>query len=140
MNLRIAVAAVAGAIVLSLLEFLTYAILLPEFFAANRVQYVGLMKSPPNVVAFLLFNLVWTSLLAFSFDKWAEIRTFRQGSIAGALILCAVVLGINLGYVTFFNLLKNVVVVVSVKLIAMAISGAIVGGMVAVILGRMRMS
>jgi hypothetical protein len=44
----------------------------------------------------------------------------------------------HLGYVAFFDLLKHIVVVIRVKLIAMAITGAIAGGLIAVILGRMR--
>ena len=98
-----------------------------DFINANRVEYAGLIKEPPNVVTFVLFNLVWCSLLAFIFDKWADIRTFAGGASAGAFILAAVVLGINLGYVTFFNLLKNAVVVIAVKLIAVAITGEITG-------------
>jgi hypothetical protein len=138
MNLRVVVAAVAGAVVLSVLEFLTYGFLITDFINANRVEYAGLIKEPPNVVTFVLFNLVWCSLLAFIFDKWADIRTFAGGASAGAIIFAAVVLGINLGYVTFFNLLKNAVVVISVKLMAMAITGAITGGLMAAILGRMK--
>lgn len=138
MNWRVVVAAVAGAIALSLLEALTYGLLLPEFIDANRVQYVGLVKDQPDLIPYLLFNLVWSSLLAFIFDKWAGIRTFGPGSSAGAMIMVAVVLGINCGYLAFFNLLKNPVIVISVKLIAMAITGAIVGGLIAVILGKMR--
>jgi hypothetical protein len=138
MNLRVVVAAVAGAVVLSVLEFLTYGFLITDFINANRVEYAGLLKRPPNVVTFVLFNLVWCSLLAFIFDKWANIRTFAGGASAGAIVLAAVVLAFNLEYVTFFNLLKNAAVVIPVKLIAMAIEGAITGGLMAVILGRMK--
>jgi hypothetical protein len=41
------------------------------------------------------------------------------------------------GYVAFVDLLKNTVVVIPVKLIAMAITGAMAGRLIAVILGRM---
>jgi hypothetical protein len=44
----------------------------------------------------------------------------------------------HLGYVAFVDLLKNTVVVIPVKLIAMAITGAMAGGLIVVILGRMR--
>lgn len=138
MSLRIAVAAVAGAIALVLLEALTYGVVIPDFINANRVPYTGLIKDPPNIIAVLLFNLVWSSLLAVIFDRWAGIRTFAAGAFTGAAIMVAVVLGINFGYLAFFNLLKNPVTVIAVKAIAMAVTAALVGGLMAVILGKMR--
>ena len=138
MNLRVVAAAVAGAIVLAVLEGVTYGLVLPGFIDANRIEYPGLIKDTPDPVAYALFNLVWSSLLAVFFDKWAGIRTFAAGALAGAVIMVAVVLGINFGYLAFFNLLKNSVVVIPVKLIAMAITGAIAGGLIAVILGKSR--
>lgn len=72
MAIRVVVAAVVGAVALSVLEALTYGLLLPEFIDANRVHYPGLIKDPPDPVAGILFNLVWSTLLAFVFDKWPE--------------------------------------------------------------------
>ena len=134
MHARVVAAAGVGAIVLAVLEAVTYGILLPEFIDANRVHYPGLIKNPPDPVPYLLFNLVWCSLLVFVFDRWAGIRTFSSGALCGAAIMVAVVLGINFGYLAFFNLLQNSALVILVKVIAMAITGAVAGGVMGVML------
>jgi hypothetical protein len=48
----------------------------------------------------------------------------------------AVVLGINFGYLAFFNLLQNSALVIPVKVIAMAITGAVAGGLMGSYSGR----
>lgn len=132
---KVAIATLLGAILLALLEGLTYGILLPEFVDANRIPYEGLVKEQPDAVPYLLFNLLWAFLIAYVFNYWANIKTFASGAKMGAILMGAVVLGINLGYIAFFNLLENIFVVVPVKIVAMMIQGAIAGGVMATILG-----
>jgi hypothetical protein len=61
-----------------------------------------------------------------------RVRTFAGGALCGAPITAAVVLGINFGYLAFFNLLQNSALVILVK----AIAGAVAGGVMAGILGK----
>jgi hypothetical protein len=132
---RIAIAAIVGTILLAVFEVVTYAAIIPDLVNANRVSYEGLYKAQPDLVPFLLFNLLWATLLACAFEYWAGIRTFARGAAAGALIMGAVVIGINLGYIAFFNMLENVFLIVPVKVAFMVVTGAVVGGVMAMILG-----
>lgn len=133
--LRVFIAAIVGAVLLAILEAVTYAVLIPDLVDATRISYEGLVKEQPDLVPFLLFNLVWASLLACIFEYLGNIHTFLRGAVAGAMIMGTIVIGINLGYIAFFNLLENVFVIVPVKVAAMAVTGAIVGGIMAKILG-----
>ena len=133
--IRVAIATIVGTILLAVFEAVTYAAIIPDLVNANRVSYEGLYKAQPDLFPFLLFNLLWATLLACTFEYWAEIRTFARGAAAGALIMGAVVIGINLGYIAFFNMLENVFLIVPVKVAFMAVTGAVVGGVMAMILG-----
>ena len=135
---RILVAALVGTIIFVLFEFVTWGVLFRDFFSTSRVEYPGLMKNPPDLVLLTLFNFVWAFLLAFIFERWAEIRTFAPGALVGAASMAAVVLAVNLRDLALLNLLKNAAVVIPVKLIAIAIAGAVGGGLMAVVLGKIR--
>jgi hypothetical protein len=133
--IRVAIAAVVGTLLLVVFEAVTYAVIIPDLVEANRVSYDGLYREHPALVPLLLFNLLWATLLACFFEYWAEIRTFARGVAPGALIMGAVVIGINLGYIAFFNMLENVFLIVPVKVAFMAVTGAVTGGVLAMILG-----
>ena len=133
--IRVAIAAVVGMLLLVVFEAITYAVIIPDLVEANRVSYDGLYREHPALVPLLLFNLLWATLLACFFEFWADIRTFARGAAAGAVIMGAIVIGINLGFIAFFNMLENVFVIVPVKVAFMVVTGAITGGVIAVILG-----
>ncbi len=132
---RVALAAIVGALLLAIFEAITYAVIIPDLVDANRVSYDGLYREQPVLIPFLLFNLLWASLLACLFEYWANIRTFARGAAAGAVIMGVIVIGINLGFIAFFNMLENVFLIVPVKMAFMAVTGAVAGGVIAVILG-----
>ncbi len=132
---RVTIATVVGTLLLAVFEAITYAVIIPDLVDANRISYDGLYREQPALVPFLLFNLLWASLLACLFEYWANIRTFARGAAAGAVILGVIFTGINLGFIAFFNMLENVFVIVPVKVAFMAITGAVTGGVIAVILG-----
>lgn len=133
--LRVAIAAVVGTLLLAVLEAVTYAVVLPDLVEATRISYEGLVKERPDAIPFLLFNLLWASILVYFFEYWANIRSFARGALAGFLFMGIVIIGINLGYIAFFNLLENIFVIVPVKVAAMAVNGAVAGGLMAMILG-----
>ena len=133
--IRVAIAAVAGTLLLVVFEGITYAVIIPNLVEANRVSYDGLYREHPALVPLFLFNLLWATLLACFFEYWADIRTFSRGAAAGAVIMGVIVIGINLGFIAFFNMLENVFLIVPVKVAFMAITGAVTGGVIAVILG-----
>lgn len=133
--IRVAVAAIVGTLLLAIFEAITYALIIPDLVDTNRVSYDGLYREQPALVPFLLFNLLWATLLASLFQYWADIRTFARGAAAGAVIMGVIVTGINLGFIAFFNMLENVFLIVPVKVAFMAITGAVTGGVIAMILG-----
>jgi hypothetical protein len=133
--LRAAIAAVAGALLLGVLNAVTYGLVISDAVEANRTAYEGLVKDPPDLIPYFLYGLLWMSLLAYAFKYWANIRSFARGAVAGAVFWGATVLGLNLNSVAHFNLLENFFVIVPMKVAAAAIVGALVGGVMAAILG-----
>lgn len=133
--LRVAIAAIAGALLLSVLNAVTYGLIIPDAVEANRIAYEGLVKDPPDPIPYFLYGLLWMSLLAYAFEYWANIRSFARGAVAGAVYWGAIVLGLNLNSVAHFNLLENFFVIVPMKVAGAAIVGALVGGVMAAILG-----
>jgi hypothetical protein len=133
--IKVAIAAFVGTLLLVVFEAITYAVIIPDLVEANRVSYDGLYREHPILVPLLLFNLLWATLLACFFEYWADIRTFTRGAAAGAVIMGVIVIGINLGFIAFFNMLENVFLIVPVKVAFMAVTGAVVGGVMAMILG-----
>lgn len=133
--LRVALAAAVGALLLGFLNAVVYALVIPDIVEANRVAYEGLDKARPDLVPYFLGGLLWMALLAYAFERWAHVRSFARGAVAGAVFWGAVVLGINLGYMANFNLLENPSVIVPVKVATAAVTGALVGGVMAAVLG-----
>jgi drug/metabolite transporter (DMT)-like permease len=132
---RVAIAAVVGSLLLAFFEAITYAVIIPDLVDANRIAYEGLYREQPGLIPFLLFNLLWATLLTFLFEYWADIRTFTRGAMSGAVIMGAIVTGINLGFIAFFNMLENIYLIVPVKVAFMVVTGAVAGGVIAMILG-----
>jgi hypothetical protein len=138
MNLRTIVAAIAGAIVMFLLGWLFFGILLMEFFKNQMINYPGLIIDPPRFVCIFLWNLVWCWLIAFIFDYWATIRTFVGGLKGGAIIMFAIVLGVNLSNYAFMNIYKgSPFVPMIVDVLVAAVMGAVAGGVIGFVLGKM---
>jgi hypothetical protein len=79
MNIRVLLAAVAGAITLFVLGYLIWGMLLASYFKGNAIEYTGLSKLPtPNLVSLFLSNLALAFLLAFIFDQWASNQNIRR--------------------------------------------------------------
>ncbi|HEV7643276.1 MAG TPA: hypothetical protein VGO50_04970 [Pyrinomonadaceae bacterium] len=126
-------AAVAGGLVMFLLGFLFFGILLANFFAEYTVKYQGLMKDPPEISLIFLFNLVWAWLIAFVME-WSGISTITGGVKAGAAIMFALILGVNLQYYAFMNLHTSIVPLV-VDVLVVTVMGAVAGAVIALVLG-----
>ncbi len=138
MNLRTIVAAIAGAIVMFLLGFLFFAVLLESFFKEHMAQHSGLMAEPPRFVFIFLWNFVLCWLLAFIFDSWASIKTLAAGAKGGAMFFGAITLGVQFSNYAFMNMYKgDPWLPMLVDVVVVAVMGAITGGIIALILGKM---
>ena len=81
MNIKVLLASVAGAITLFVLGYVIWGMLLASYFANNEIQYAGLSKQPPGLVAFFLSNLILAFLVAFE-----SARTSLAGGVIGAVL------------------------------------------------------
>lgn len=131
---RILAATVVGGIVMFVLGWLIFGLLFAEYMKAHTVNYIGLMKDPPDMIPLVFANLFWAWLFAFIFDFWANIRTFATGLKAGALIMFPLILGIDLQFAAFMNLYQGIAPLI-VDVVSATVMGAIVGGVIGWTLG-----
>jgi hypothetical protein len=136
MVIRVVAATVAGGIVFMVLGFLIYGVVLAETMRSWMVEYPGLMKEPPNFIALTLSNMAWAFLLAVIYERWAGIRTFQTGAIAGAVIMFIAASAIDLQFKALMVLIIGYIPVI-VDVLIVAILGAATGGVVGMVLGMM---
>ena len=125
---------VAGAITFFILGFIFYGNLCTGFFESNLGSATGVIQDPPDFLYLILGELAFGALFTYIYLQWANIKTFVTGAKGGAMIALLMGLGYNLiGYATsnVFNLTGHLTdVVINV------ISGAIAGGVIAWVLGK----
>lgn len=131
---RILLAGIAGGIVFFLLGFLFYGVLLMKFFEANTGTAQGVMKDEPVWWALIVGNIAYGILLAIIFGRWAGITTLATGARAGAVIGALMALTFNLN--TFATTNISTINAVLVDVLVMTVISAIIGGVVALVLGR----
>ena len=134
---RILVAMFVGAIVMFGLGFLIYGLLLADFMKTNMtVEAAKLMIEPPNFILLFASNLAFAWVLALIFERWAGIKTFVTGAIAGAIIAASVALAIDLQFLATMKMLNGFVPVI-IDVLAAAVLGGISGGVIGFVLGKM---
>jgi hypothetical protein len=133
MSTKIILAAIAGSIIYFLLGWLIFGFLLMDFFAENTKFYEGLIYEMPNLLLVFLSNLSLSYLLAFIFQKWADIKTLSKGFTAGFFIGLFLSISIDLMFYASMDLYTPTVVVIDI--IANSVIIAFVGGSIGWILG-----
>lgn len=133
---RVVAATFAGGVVMFVLGFLIYGIALDAFMKANMVSYPGLLKETPDFILLGVANLTYAFLLAFIGDYWARVRTFAGGAKLGAIVAFLFALTLDLMFMAFMNLYSGFLVVI-VDIIASTVMGAIAGGVIGLVLGKM---
>jgi hypothetical protein len=135
---RVLAATVAGGIAFFLLGWVIFGLILePLVFKPNAdPETLKLMKDPPDFVFLILANLVAAFLLAYIFDRWATIKTFVGGLIAGAIIYLIIALYTQLMFAAFMKI-SNGLMPTIVDIIGTMILGGLAGGVVGLVLGRM---
>lgn len=141
MIVRLIVATIAGGIVCFGAGFVICGLLLgPMLMEPNLHVYTGeygkLMKEPPSVIPLILANLTFPFLVAFIFERWASIRTFATGAMAGAIIFFLTTLYVGFSFFAFFRLYKNFTPLLA-DLAGSIVLGALVGGVIGLVLGLM---
>ena len=130
MSQRTILAAVAGAVTLFVLGYLTYVVLLGDFFADHGAG----TQAEPVFWAIILGELALGCLMAHIFDRWASIRTFAGGFQAGAVIGC--LLAIGFGLIKFGAFGGTDLTAVAVDTVVSVIRYGLAGGVVGMVLGR----
>lgn len=138
MNKQIIIATLVGGVVSFLMGGIFYGWLLADFMSSNTIQYAGLMKPSPDMILLVLSNIFYCWLIAYIFDRWAKIHSFKAGAIAGTIVSLAVGLSIDTSFMAMMNLYKFPGMIADLGIYA--ITGAIVGGTIAFVLGKMKHS
>ena len=137
MTTKTILAALIGAVVSFLLGWVVFGILMHDFYADNAVSYTGLMRGPDTRLwGIFLAQLAWSALLAYVFDRWANYRTFGSGFKGGFIIFFLAVAGFDIMSWSQMNIYPYHVILVDI--LANAVFGGIVGGVVAMVLGTGR--
>ena len=130
---RVLLATLAGAVTLFVLGFLVYALLLADFFTNNQMANVE--KTNPNLPLIFVANLAQAFLFTFIFERWAGIKTFATGAKAGALIGLLIALFVDLIFLATTNLGTPTTTLVDI--VAQTVMGAIAGGVIGLVLGKL---
>lgn len=130
MSLRTVLAAVAGAVTLFVLGFLTYVILLGDFFAAHGSAVVD----EPVLGAIFVAELAMAILLTYIFDQWASISTFAGGFKGGAIV--GVLVGLNYGLIQYGAAGTMDLTAVAADAVVTLVRAGLAGGVVGLMLGR----
>jgi len=133
---KILMAGLAGALVAFILGYLTYGMLLTDFFQSNSGSATGVMRSEADLlwIPLILGHVTWGMIFAVIFGRWANISTFATGAKAGAVLGLLIGLTfdlINLGTTNILNVTGTIGDVVLGTVLS-----AIVGGVVAWVLGK----
>lgn len=101
---------------------------------SHTKNYDGLMNEMPNM-GLMAVSMIATAL-AYSliYHRWAGIKTFRTGAIAGAVLAALLGLGHGLMMMASMDLIDSTVVLTD--LIGNILWGALGGGVMGWILGR----
>ncbi len=143
MLIRVAAATIAGAIVNFFGGWVIWGILLRSYFEGTmNATGKSMMRPDPNFAPLILAQVVFAFLFALIFDRWASIRTFAGGAMAGAILSVLIGLGFDLQMSAFFVEMHNdsSMMPLIVDLLAGAVMGAIAGGVIGAVLGLMSKS
>ena len=128
MNTKTLIGALIAGVVSFLLGWLIFGILLMDYYAANKVQYPGLLKDPMEIWPIAIADLAWGLLVSWIFSM-ANIRTVAKGITVGFLIGFLMVLGFDLLVYAELNLYSTRLLGLDVIMngIMGAVSGAVLG-------------
>ncbi len=126
--------ALAGGVAYFLLGWLVYGILLSSVFAIAEETRTVIAKEQFGMTAMFISCLAYGLLLAYIYERWANISTFVTGAKAGAVIGALATIWVNMSMFAMYNFvtLQNSVI----DLFVHAAVSALVGGVVAYVLGK----
>lgn len=136
MNMKVILAALAGAVTSFLSGWVIYGMLLKNYMDANTSEAArSVMRSDDDMLLWAIFAacFVWALLLALIFTRWAGISTFKTGAIAGGWVMFLIALGT--GFYTYSMLNIHTLSYVLVDSLINAVQGLLVGGVIGWMIG-----
>jgi len=127
------IAGLAGGVANFLLGWLVWGVLLAGFMAKNAGSATGVAKDPPEFWAIGLSSLAFGLLFALIYSRWAGIRTFTSGLLAGATIGALIAISFDFMMLATTNI--TTMNAVFVDILASTAVAAVVGGVVGWVLG-----
>ena len=134
MKINLLWATLAGAVAMMVMGFVFYVLLLGDVFENMGVSNT-VMKENPDMIMVFLGNLAGAFLLAYIFNKWANISTFATGAQAGAII--GLLVSLYAGLIQYGT--TNIANSISPYLLDSVVSAvlwAIAGGVIGLVLGK----
>ncbi len=130
---KFALGTVAGGVVYFLLGFLVYAILMEDFFAGHMASGIAKTEEQMKYYPLAFGNFAHAALLAYVFLKWANIKTFGEGLMGGAVIGFFMTAGFNL--ISYDTAMIMSAVGTVVDIFVYTAMTALVGGVVGAVVG-----
>jgi len=133
---KILLAGLLGSAAAFLMGFLTYGMLLKDFFEANQGTATGVMRGDADMLwgPMILGHLAWGMLYAIIFGRLANITTFASGVKTGALLGFLMSLGYNMLMLGSTNISSKTGA--AADIVMATIVTAVMGGVIAWYLGR----
>lgn len=128
MNTKLLLSTIAGGISYFILGFLTYGILLSNFFTPPE----GINKEPMVMWAMVVSCLIFAFLIALVAQRWAGVKTFRGGAVTGAIIGALLSGSVNFGMFSMYNFIS--MNTLWLDIIVTAVNSAITGGVIVLVL------
>ncbi len=130
---KILIGGVAGGVAAYLFGFVIWALALDSFSKAHSLAPAGLEKNPPEMWAMIVGCLALGFLYSVIYGRWAGISTLKTGAMAGAVI--GLLMGINGDFMMYSMMNVTDLTGVIVDVLAYAVHGSLVGGVVGYVLG-----
>lgn len=132
------ISGLVGGIVFFLLGGLFYAYLFSEFFSSHIPEGMEIVYKEPDLAYIFAADILLGLFLGFVFDKWANIRSFSKGATLGFILVLAFSIHFNL----IFSGTTNMVDLATgcADICISAVMGAIGGGIIGLILGKLNKS
>ena len=129
MNARVILAAVVSAVVMMGIGFALFGVLLNDWYAQQTLAAKSRINDPPVMWALFLAQLMFSLLLAVIFERYAVIRTFAGGAVAGVWIGFLVFMSFDLAMFAFYKIasLQFALIDGLLSTVMAAINGAVVG-------------
>ncbi len=136
MSTKMLLAALVGGVVSFFLGWLVFGMLMDPYYQSHMVHYDGLVRNmeETRLYGIAIANFCFAGLLAYIFDRWANIRNFGQGFMGGFIVMGLAYAGFDIFMWSTMNM--GPYMMYAVDIVANAVFGGVIGGVIGWVLGR----